>query len=89
VQLARSALCERQAIRVGPCAWGLQFHIEMTPEMVDDWLDEASNEAELAGLDYIDPQAIRAATPTAYPQMQQLGQQVLSRFAERCRTTGT
>ena len=84
VLLAQSALCKQQAFRVGPCAWGLQFHIEMTPDMVDSWLSEPGNCSELAQLDYIDPLAIRAATPREFPKMQQFGRRVLSRFAAMC-----
>ena len=84
VLLAQSALCKQQAFRVGPCAWGLQFHIEMTPDMVDSWLSEPGNCSELAQLDYIDPLAIRAATPREFPKMQQFGRRVLSRFAVMC-----
>jgi len=84
VLLAQTALCKHQAYRVGPCAWGLQFHIEMTRDMVDGWLNEPSNSAELAQLDYIDPAAIRAATLHEFSKMERLGRRVLSRFAALC-----
>jgi GMP synthase (glutamine-hydrolysing) len=84
VLLARSALCQNQAFRVGPSAWGLQFHVEMTPDMVDFWLREPDNCRELAELKYIDPAAIRAATPREFPEMEKLGRRVLSRFAAIC-----
>ena len=38
VHLARSPACENQAFRYGRRAYGLQFHIEMTAAMIDDWL---------------------------------------------------
>ncbi len=39
--LATSATCRNQALRVkGKPAWGLQFHPEMTPEMLGDWLND-------------------------------------------------
>lgn len=69
VPLAQSALCKQQAYRVGPCAWGLQFHIEMTPDIMDFWLSEPGNCGELAQLDYIDPAAIRAATPREFSKI--------------------
>ncbi len=84
VLLAESALCKQQAFRVGPHAWGLQFHIEMTPDMVDSWLKEPGNRNELAELDYIDPAAILASTPGEFPKMEQLGRRVLRRFAALC-----
>lgn len=36
VELARSDVCT-QAIRVGDCAWGVQFHPEVRVEQVADW----------------------------------------------------
>jgi GMP synthase (glutamine-hydrolysing) len=40
VLLASSPDCEVQAFRVGRRAWGLQFHIETTPELVQQWAVE-------------------------------------------------
>jgi GMP synthase-like glutamine amidotransferase len=58
VLLATSATCEVQAFRVGGRAWGLQFHIETTPEIVEAW---AAQDAELL-VDYdIDTMLARAA----------------------------
>jgi len=37
VLLATSAACPHQAFRVGACAWGLQFHPEVTEEIIRDW----------------------------------------------------
>jgi GMP synthase-like glutamine amidotransferase len=38
VQLARSDVCEVQAIRYGARAYGLQCHVEATKETVDNWV---------------------------------------------------
>jgi GMP synthase (glutamine-hydrolysing) len=35
--LASSALYDVQAFRIGEVAWGLQFHVEATVDMVRDW----------------------------------------------------
>ncbi|HWB83622.1 MAG TPA: gamma-glutamyl-gamma-aminobutyrate hydrolase family protein [Bryobacteraceae bacterium] len=35
--LAYSEACRHQAFRVGEGIYGLQFHLEMTPEMITDW----------------------------------------------------
>ncbi len=43
--LAVSPHCTNQAFRVGDCAWGFQFHIETTPELVRQWLDSAPEAA--------------------------------------------
>jgi len=38
--LASSKLCAHQALKVGPCAYGLQFHIEITDKSIREWSDE-------------------------------------------------
>ena len=35
--LAYSEACRNQAFRVGPGVYGLQFHLEVTPAMIEDW----------------------------------------------------
>lgn len=40
--LARTDTTECQAFLAGPAAWGLQFHLEVTPGLLDDWLAEPS-----------------------------------------------
>jgi len=37
VLLASSPACPHQAYRVGSCAWGLQFHPEVTEQIIRDW----------------------------------------------------
>ena len=85
IHLARSRWCENQAFRYGRHAYGLQFHIEMTAGMIDDWLREPGNCRELADLDYIDPQSIRLQTPQELPRLQTLAAEVFGRFSEMCR----
>ena len=85
VHLAQSPFCRNQAFRIGPWAYGLQFHIEMTAGMIEDWLSESVNCGELALLDYIDPQLIRHTTPRELPGLQTLAETVLGRFAGLCR----
>jgi GMP synthase-like glutamine amidotransferase len=48
--LASSALCRNQAFRVGERAWGLQFHAEITPEMIADWCGQDENEGDVREL---------------------------------------
>lgn len=38
VLCATGDICRNQAFRIGECAWGLQFHPEMTKEMLNSWL---------------------------------------------------
>lgn len=37
VVLARSPLCSVQAMRVGPLAWSMQYHVEVEPDTVANW----------------------------------------------------
>jgi GMP synthase (glutamine-hydrolysing) len=87
VQLARGQACEQQAFRQGT-AHGLQFHVEVTPAIVEQWLAEPGNCGELSTLDYIDPAAIRRDMPERLPEMQSLADRLLGRFAELCRQRG-
>jgi GMP synthase-like glutamine amidotransferase len=40
VLLASSPVCRQQAFRFGRNAWGLQFHIETTADMLNRWVSE-------------------------------------------------
>jgi GMP synthase (glutamine-hydrolysing) len=56
--LARSEACAHQAFRVGAKVYGLQFHLEVTPGMIADWLTQEHNCHDVRELDApIDPQA--------------------------------
>ncbi len=41
--LAWSGKCRNQAFRLGEATYGLQFHLEVTPEMVEDWCGQEVN----------------------------------------------
>jgi GMP synthase-like glutamine amidotransferase len=41
--LASSDLCRNQAFRAGEHVYGLQFHLEVTPEMIADWCAQDEN----------------------------------------------
>lgn len=55
VVLADSPAYSTQAFRVGNRAWGLQFHIETTPEMVARWAEADGVEVDLAALPDLAP----------------------------------
>jgi GMP synthase (glutamine-hydrolysing) len=48
--LARSEACLHQAFRVGSCVYGLQFHLEVTPEMIRDWVAQDLNSRDVREL---------------------------------------
>lgn len=41
--LGKGKFCENQLVRVGENAYGMQFHLELTPEMFEVWLREDSD----------------------------------------------
>jgi GMP synthase-like glutamine amidotransferase len=49
--LAGSERCRHQAFRLGSCIYGLQFHLEVTPEMIADWCEQDANCADVRELD--------------------------------------
>ena len=38
--LVQGKTCKNQAFKVGHYAYGLQFHIEATPDMVMEWMED-------------------------------------------------
>lgn len=56
--LAYSEACSSQAYRVGENIYGLQFHLEVTPEMVAEWSEQDANCGDLREIETpIDPYA--------------------------------
>jgi GMP synthase (glutamine-hydrolysing) len=56
--LAFSKDCAHQAFRYGASVYGLQFHLEATPEMIAEWCATAVNADDIAGLpEPVDPTA--------------------------------
>ena len=38
-RLATADGCPNQAVKIGPCAYGLQFHVEVTEPIITDWCE--------------------------------------------------
>ena len=75
VCLASSPLCTHQAFRFGKNVYGLQFHVEMTKELVDEWLSIEANKEELESLrGQIDPLKISTETLLNLPRLQEICQ---------------
>jgi GMP synthase-like glutamine amidotransferase len=49
--LASSEHCTNQAYRLGNSVWGLQFHLEVTPEMLAEWCVQEENCGDVKELD--------------------------------------
>jgi GMP synthase-like glutamine amidotransferase len=68
VLLASSDRCRHQAFRVDDQVYGLQFHLEVTPEIISDWCIQDANCGDVQELDApIDPRhnAVRLASLSA------------------------
>ena len=72
--LAKSAKTKNQAFRFGS-ALGLQFHLEVTPTLLDEWLDEPCMVKDL-----------KAAGGSKSQLRDAMADQVFSGFAARCST---
>jgi GMP synthase-like glutamine amidotransferase len=77
VHVVASVGCEYEAFRLGRLAWGLQFHIETTPETVHDWAQHDA--AALAGRDLDE---LFAAVTEAHEYMAEVWPQFVAAFAE-------
>ena len=82
--LARSEKTKNQAFRFGS-ALGLQFHLEVTPTLLDEWLDEPCMVKDLKAAGGSKSQ-LRDAFAEYNPQLQPMADQVFSGFAARCST---
>ena len=45
--LVQGKKCRNQAFKIGNCAYGLQFHIEVTHDMVNEWMKDRSESIEV------------------------------------------
>lgn len=84
IHLAGSPLCENQAFRVGRLAWGIQFHIETTPEIVRSW---AASDAD--ALDGYDVEQILQRADAADADVAEVWQPFAAAFAAVVRDPGS
>ena len=80
-RLASSLSYDNQAFRIGKIIYGLQFHLEVTPLMIDRWIDQ--HRKELAPLPYISTDKIRADTRSYSRSLQYYGERFFSEFIRR------
>jgi GMP synthase (glutamine-hydrolysing) len=84
VLLASSPRYANQAFRYGDSAWGLQFHIETTPELVRSWAEEDRDRLEAAGWD-LDALLARWDLDALHADLEETWQPFARRFAETAR----
>lgn len=80
-RLASSLHYDNQAFRIGRYVYGLQFHLEVTAEMIERWI--AHHSRDLAQVPYISPDKILADGRTYSPQLKYYGERFFSQFIRR------
>ena len=74
--LASSDLCRHQAYRIGERVYAIQFHLEVTPEMIADWCVQDENSGDVRELE-------RAIDPSFHvPRLAALSALVFGRWGE-------
>jgi GMP synthase-like glutamine amidotransferase len=81
IKLASSPHYSTQAFRVGKTIYGLQFHLEVTPRMIERWIEERSKDLALAP--YVLPDKIIADTQSYAPTLKYYAERFLSEFVRR------
>jgi GMP synthase-like glutamine amidotransferase len=64
---------------VGERAWGIQFHAEVTLQILEWWLKDAENDPDAVALG-IDPDRLLAQTRAMIGAWNQLGRELCARF---------
>jgi len=62
IKLAKSPLFQNQAFRYDKYVYAFQFHVEMTEDMIQEWICAGADEL-VGARNYIDPESILAETP--------------------------
>ncbi len=78
VALARTDLC-LQAFRVGECAWGIQFHPEVSAADACGWIDGYRSDEDAVRIG-LDPEALRAETDAKIEAFNRLGRDLCRRW---------
>ena len=78
VALATSPVC-LQAWRVGDCAYGIQFHAEVSAADIARWIDDYQVDPDAVAIGF-DPVAMRAATEPRIEAWNRVGRELCGRF---------
>jgi GMP synthase-like glutamine amidotransferase len=77
VALARSEGCAHQAFRFGRQAYGLQFHPEVSPVMLAEWIKSASDSS-------IDRSSFQRAVEAKAEALQNQADRLMDNFVRKC-----
>mgnify|MGYP000945827379 CR=1 FL=1 len=77
--LVSSPKCLNQAFRYGDNVYAFQFHIEVMPDMVKEWVRAEEDRAYVRSAKE-DPDSIIEKTPRAFAALKENAQKILSRY---------
>ena len=80
--LARSKICPNQAFKIGKNAYGLQFHIEITPGMIESWVKKYYVENGKQSIKITDVQKMLIDTYRKKGQLTRQTKKILSNFSQ-------
>jgi GMP synthase (glutamine-hydrolysing) len=83
VELARSPVCA-QAYVLGGHAWAVQFHPEVTAEVLDEWIEDYDSDPEAVRQGF-DPAVARAELPARLGPWNAIGRQLFDGWLEAAR----
>jgi GMP synthase (glutamine-hydrolysing) len=69
-----------QAFRVGPKAWGIQFHAEVTGQDFNTWLDDYESKPDTVDELGVDPEELRTALNERIDAWNAIGRELCRRF---------
>jgi hypothetical protein len=84
IPLARSRTF-LQAYRLPPSTWGIQFHAEVTPDKLSEWLDHAATDP--VGRVGVDPARERDVSRRHLPASMAVGRTLFTRFLDHVART--
>ncbi len=80
VALALSPVC-LQAYRIGECAWGIQFHAEVSSADLEHWIDDYATDPDAVRIG-VDQAALRKDSRVAIGDWNRIGRELCGRFLE-------
>ncbi len=86
--LASSERYTHQAFRLGEKAWGLQFHLEITEGMIQEWVEHAEAKSGALHPDW-NACEILTQTPCFLPEMEERARKVFGEFVSFVRSPAT
>ncbi len=86
ILLAKSPLCPHQAFAIGPHL-GMQFHIEMTENLIHTWCENGKNEIAASPGEGVQPaEIILRQTPLHLPELRQSAHHVYGQWTSGLRS---